>query len=162
MLFILAFFSVIVYLLTKRYNSKIITSIILFLLFGIIAYLIPISQSNKLLLDRIIANLASAMIFLYLLNLDLKRLLKNTVGCSCTLGAKRYWLIVFVGFIASFVTQVLAYIIFPSYVLVASPLFALVLGVVASFTPLRKLYGSEDVATVMLYLLAGAIGLRIF
>jgi len=161
-LFILAFFSVVVYLATRKLHSKIVTGSLIFLLFGAFGHFIPLSESNELLLDRIIFNLAPAILFLYLLDIDLKRLLKNGIGCSCEMGAKRYWLIVLSALAVSFIAQIAAYALFAQYLFLAALAVAALLGVFASFTPLGRLCGTEDVATTMLYLLLAAVGMRIF
>lgn len=161
-LFILAFFSVIVYLATRKLRSKIVTGSLIFLLFGAFGHFIPLSESNELLLDRIIFNLAPATLFLYLLDVDLKRLLKNGIGCSCEMGAKRYWLIVLLALAASFTAQTASYALFPQHAFLLTLAVASLLGIAASFTPLGRLCGTEDVATTMLYLLLAAVGMRIF
>lgn len=159
-LFILAFFSVVVYLATKKLRSKIVTGSLIFLLFAAFGHFIPLSESNLLLLDRIIFNLAPATLFLYLLDVDLQRLLKNGIGCSCEIGAKRYWLIVLSALAASFTAQITAYVLSPQYPFLVALAVAALLGVFASFTPLGRLCGTEDVATTMFYLLLAAVGMR--
>ena len=161
-LFILAFFSVIVYLVTKKFHSKIITGGVIFLLFAVFGHFVPLSASNEVLLDRAIRNLAPAALFLFLLDVDLKRLLKDGIGCSCDMGAKRYWLIVLLAFAASFTAQLGAYALFPAYLLPAASALAIILGLLGSLTPLGRLCGTEDVATTMLYLFLAAAGMRIF
>ncbi len=161
-LFILAFFSVIMYIVTKKFHSKIVTGGIIFLLFSVLGYAIPLSESNAILLDRIISNLAPAVLFLFLLDIDPKRLLKHGIGCSCKMGAKRYWFILLSAFGASFLAQVLAYRFLPLHPLRGALLFAAAMGISASLSPMRKLCGTEDVATTMFYLLLAAVGMRIF
>ena len=161
-LFIVAFFSVAIYLITRKHNSKILTGALIFTLFALFGYFIPLSESNELLLDRIIRNLLPATLFLFLLPFEWKRVFKSGIGCSCTMGAKHYWLIVLLAFATSFVAQLLAYTFLPSFVLPGASLFALLLGIIASFSPLRNLCGSEDIATTMLYLLLAAAAMRIF
>jgi len=80
------------------------------------------------------------------------------VGCACSMGAKRYWLLIALALFVSFVSQVAAeYVTFlnktTTIVLIAS-----LLGVSASFTKLRFLNGASEVATTMLYLLVALIG----
>ncbi len=161
-IFILAFFSVIVYLATKKLSSKIATAGAIFLFFAALGYFIPLSESNELLLERVILNLAPATLFLFMLDVDLKRFLKNGIGCSCKMGAKRYWLIVLFALLASFVAQIAAFTLFPSYPLLGASVFGTILGLLASFSPLRSWCGTEDVATTMLYLLLSAVAMRIF
>ena len=161
-LFILAFFSVVVYLATRKLRSKTVTGSLIFLFFAAFGHFIPLSESNLLLLERVIFNLAPATLFLYLLDVDIKRLLKNGIGCSCEMGAKRYWLIVLSALAASFTAQIAGYALFPQHPFLAALAVAALLGVFASFTQLGRLCGTEDVATTMLYLLLAAVGMRTF
>ena len=161
-LFIVAFFSVVIYLITKKYNSKLLTGGVIFALFAVFGHFVPLSESNIVLLDRLICNLTPATLFLFLLSLDWKRLVKNDIGCSCAMGAKRYWQIVLLAFVASFIAQLFAYVFLPSSILLGATFFTLPLGLLTSLTPLRNLCGSEDVATTMLYLLLATTALRIF
>ena len=161
-LFILAFFSVVIYLVTKSFHSKIITGAATFLLFAAFGHFIPLSESNELLLIRVINNITPATLFLFFLDLDIKRLLKNGIGCSCKMGAKRYWQIVLLALAVSFASQFLAYIFEPTYPLLGASIAAALLGLLASLTPLRTWCGTEDIATTMLYLLLAAVGMRIF
>ena len=162
LLFIVAFFSVVIYLITKKYNSKLLTGGLIFSLFALFGYSIPLSESNELLLEHLILNLTPATLFLFVLDLDWRRLLKNGIGCSCTMGAKRYWLLLILVFIVSFIAQLLAYRFLPAHPLFGASLFGALLGGIASFSPLRKICGSEDIATTMFYLLLGAVAMRIF
>lgn len=80
------------------------------------------------------------------------------IGCACGMGAKRYWLLIALALIVSLVSQVLAdYILFlntnTTIVLLAS-----LFGVAGSFTKLRELNGSSEVATTMLYVIIALIG----
>ena len=161
-LFIVTFFSVTAYLFTRRYGSKTLSATVIFLLFALFGHFIPLSESNEILLDRILNNLTPATLFLYLLDLDPKQLQKSGIGCSCTMGGKRYWLVVLLAFIASLTAQVLSEIFLSTHPLMGASLFAALLGTTASFTPLKRICGTEDVATTMLYLLAASAGLRIF
>ncbi len=159
-LFILAFFSVIVYLVTRKLRSKAVTGGLIFLFFTIFGHFVPLSGSNELLLDRLIFNLAPATLFLYMLDVDLKRLLKNGIGCSCEMGAKRYWLIVSSALAASFIAQIAAYALFVQHPFLAAIAVSALIGALASFSPLGRQCGTEDVATTMLYLLLAAVGMR--
>lgn len=82
----------------------------------------------------------------------------DAIGCACTVGAKRYWLLVMLAIIVSFISQfVTDYAQFlnktTTIVLIAS-----LLGVAGSFTKLKTLNGSSEIATTMLYILIALIG----
>jgi uncharacterized membrane protein len=159
---ILSFLSGFIYFLTKKFNSKIIPALFIFL-GGIIAgKIIPLSASNIELLDKIILNLSPATVFLYSLDFDIKTIFKNSIGCSCKMGAKKYWILVLSAFIASFVSQVAAEFLYEHHTLYISLLLSFIIGYLASFTKLKEVNGSEDIATTMLYLLSAVLGMRIF
>jgi len=124
--------------------------------------LIPLSASNEEFLQLIINNLTPAMFFLYALDLDLQRLLKNDIGCSCKMGAKRYWQIVALAVSISLLTQVATSYFYTKHTFPISTVIAFLLGYIASFTKLKKLNGTEEIATTMLYLLSAVVGLHLF
>ncbi len=82
----------------------------------------------------------------------------DAIGCACTIGAKRYWLLIFFALIVSFISQFISWHveIFNSTTTIV--LMASVFGVLGSFTKLRDVNGSSEVATSMLYLLVALIG----
>ena len=65
-------------------------------------------------------------------------------------------------FIASFVSQVAAEFLYEHHTLYISLLLSFIIGYLASFTKLKEVNGSEDIATTMLYLLSAVLGMRIF
>ncbi len=80
------------------------------------------------------------------------------IGCACNMGAPRYWLLILLALVASIASQVIAQNIeilnnTTTIVLVASTL-----GVIGSFTRLKTLNGSSEVATSMLYIIIALIG----
>jgi len=82
----------------------------------------------------------------------------NAIGCACSMGAKRYWLLIALGLAVSFISQFITeYVTFinktTTIVIVAS-----LLGVGASFTKIRELNGASEVATTMLYIIIALIG----
>ena len=85
----------------------------------------------------------------------------NEIGCACNMGVKRYWLFILLSvFIALFVNliaimdfQILNYT-------TTTVLLATLLGILGSFTRLRDINGSQEVATTMLYVLIALIGSR--
>ena len=80
------------------------------------------------------------------------------IGCACSIGAKPYWLLILLALMVSFIAQFLSeYIVILSgttTVVILASLF----GVLGSFTKLRELNGSSEVATSMLYIIIALIG----
>ncbi len=80
------------------------------------------------------------------------------IGCACSMGAKRYWLLIFLSIAVSLLSQLLAtYVEFlnkTTTIVLLSSLF----GVFGSFTKLRYINGSNEVATTMLYIIIALIG----
>lgn len=82
----------------------------------------------------------------------------DDIACACTLGTKQYLSIILLAVFASFIAQYLSeYIVIlnssTTVVLVAS-----VLGIIGSFTRLKQMNGSSEVAKTMLYILIALIG----
>lgn len=80
------------------------------------------------------------------------------IGCACNMGAKRYWLLVVLALVISFLTQTLS-----EYINIISStttivILATIFGVLASFTKLKELNGSSEVANSMLYMMIALIG----
>ena len=80
------------------------------------------------------------------------------VGCACEMGAKRYWFLIFLALVASFLSQILS-----SYIEILNSTTTIVLlsslfGVLGSFTKLKNINGSNEVATSMLYIIIALIG----
>ena len=82
----------------------------------------------------------------------------SEIGCACAMGAKRYWLLIVVALVASLTAQLLAnyFVIFNKTTSIV--IIATLLVVLGSFTRLRELNGSNEVATTMLYILIALIG----
>ncbi len=84
----------------------------------------------------------------------------DKIGCACSMGAKRYWLLIVLALGASLLSQLLA----TKFVLLNTTtsivLFSTLLGIAGSFTKLRAINGSNEVATTMLYILIALIGSR--
>lgn len=82
----------------------------------------------------------------------------GAIGCACTLGAKRYWLLIvlalFVSFLAQFIGSYIKLINTTTTVVLLASLF----GLLGSFTKLRVINGSSEVATSMLYIIIALIG----
>lgn len=82
----------------------------------------------------------------------------ETIGCACTIGAKRYWLLILLSIVVSFVTQFLALKINLLNSTTTIVIFASLFGILGSFTKLREVGGSNEIATTMLYVLIALIG----
>ena len=82
----------------------------------------------------------------------------SDIGCACTIGAKKYWLLIvlslFVSFISQFIATKLQIISGTTTIVILATIF----GVLGSFTKLRDLNGSSEVASSMLYMLIALIG----
>ncbi|MCW9026308.1 MAG: DUF819 family protein [Thiovulaceae bacterium] len=84
----------------------------------------------------------------------------NTIGCACNIGAKRYWVLIVLSLVVSFFSQVISQnisIINSTTTMVVIATFS---GIIASFTKLKELNGSNEVAMSMLYMLIALIGSR--
>jgi len=84
----------------------------------------------------------------------------NSIGCSCTMGAKQYWLLVIISLIVSFISQFIAQNILLINSTTTMVLVATIFGILASFSKLKELNGSNEVATSMLYMMIALIGSR--
>ncbi len=82
----------------------------------------------------------------------------GNIGCACNMGVKRYWLLILLALIVSFLAQFIA----EGFVLLNKTttivLLASVFGVLGSFTKLKEINGSSEVATTMLYIIIALIG----
>ncbi len=83
----------------------------------------------------------------------------SMIGCACTIGAKRYWLIVLLSIAVAFLVNLLASSGFEilNYT-TTTVILATVLGVAGSLTRLKTINGSSEVSTTMLYMLIALIG----
>ena len=84
----------------------------------------------------------------------------DKIGCACSMGAKRYWLLIALALGASLLSQLLATQFIILNTTTSIVLFSTLLGVLGSFTKLRFINGSNEVATTMLYILIALIGSR--
>jgi len=84
----------------------------------------------------------------------------SEIGCACSMGAKRYWLLIALALVVSLFSQLIA----QKFVLLNTTttivIVASLFGVLGSFTKLREINGSSEVATTMLYILIALIGSR--
>ena len=82
----------------------------------------------------------------------------DSIGCACSMGAKRYWLLIALALIVSFISQLLTQYIEFLNTTTTMVLLATAFGIVGSFTKLRELNGSSEVASSMLYIIIALIG----
>ncbi|WP_457748007.1 DUF819 family protein [Sulfurimonas sp.] len=84
----------------------------------------------------------------------------SDIGCACSIGAKRYWLLIILALFTSLLSQLLAQKFVLLNTTTSIVLFASLFGVLGSFTKLREINGSSEVATTMLYIIIALIGSR--
>jgi len=82
----------------------------------------------------------------------------GVAGCACSMGATRYWLLIALALSVSLFSQVLSQKIgflnqTTSVVIISSAI-----GILGSFTALKNVNGSNQVATTMLYVIIALIG----
>lgn len=85
----------------------------------------------------------------------------DEIGCACNLGVKRYWFLVALSIVIALIVNTIAGMEFKilSYT-TTTVVLATLLGVLGSFTKLKSINGSSEVANSMLYLLIALIGSR--
>lgn len=83
----------------------------------------------------------------------------SEIGCACTIGAKRYWLLILLSIVVAFGVNLVASsgFVVLNYT-TTTVVLATILGVLGSFTNLKTINGSSEVATTMLYMLIALIG----
>jgi len=84
----------------------------------------------------------------------------SEIGCACSMGAKRYWLLIALALFVSLLSQILAQYLTLLNKTTTVVIVASLFGVAASFTRMREINGSNEVATTMLYILIALIGSR--
>lgn len=89
---------------------------------------------------------------------DKSEAILSQIGCACNMGAKRYWLLILLAFVVSLVSQLLAQQVQFLNMTTTIVLLSTVFGVIGSFTKLKEINGSSEVATTMLYILIALIG----
>jgi len=82
----------------------------------------------------------------------------NEIGCACTVGTKRYWLLIALSLGVSLISQLISQYIEFLNTTTTVVLLATIFGIVGSQTKLRSLNGSSEVATSMLYIIIALIG----
>jgi uncharacterized membrane protein len=157
---IVTFLSGIIFFLTRKFHSKVIPSAIIFALSFFVGSIIPLSISNKMLLTTLMHNIAPSVVFLYALDFDIRSFLKNKIGCACKMGTKQYWVVVVIALAVSLATQIGVNYLYEENFIVTLGV-ALFIGFILSFTPLKSLNGTQEIATTMLYLLSAIVGLQL-
>ncbi len=82
----------------------------------------------------------------------------DELGCACSMGAPRYWLLILFALIVSLASQLLAEVFTLLNTTTSMVLFATLFGVLGSFTKLRDVNGSKEVSSTMLYVIIALIG----
>lgn len=87
------------------------------------------------------------------------------IGCACNMGAKRYWLLIVLAVFVSLLVQVITHKLTSiGFEFISSTttmvVLATIFGVLGSFTKLKNLNGSSEVANSMLFMLIALIGSR--
>lgn len=80
------------------------------------------------------------------------------IGCACSMGTKRYWLLIALALFVSLLSQVIAQYVELLNATTTIVLLASFFGIMGSFTRLKELNGSSEVATTMLYIIIALIG----
>ncbi|WP_353661662.1 DUF819 family protein [Hydrogenimonas sp. SS33] len=81
-------------------------------------------------------------------------------GCACTIGPRRYWLLLGAALFVALFSQWLAPHLPGLGITTWSVLIATFLGIAGAYTPLGRLNGSQELAGTMLLLLVALIGSR--
>ena len=82
------------------------------------------------------------------------------LGCACSVGPRRYWLLVALSLLIAWICQWAASYLGGLGTTTWMVLLATLAGLAASFTPLARLGGSSELASTMLLLLVALIGSR--
>ena len=82
----------------------------------------------------------------------------SEIGCACTLGTKRYWLLILLSLFVSLLCQVIATKIEFINATTTMVIMATLFGILGSFSRLKELGGSSEVASSMLFMLIALIG----
>ena len=82
----------------------------------------------------------------------------SEVGCACSMGAKKYWLLIALALSVSLISQMIATKLVILNSTTSMVLLASLFGILGSFTKLKEINGSSEVATTMLYIIIALIG----
>ncbi len=84
----------------------------------------------------------------------------NELGCACTIGPKRYWLLLAISLFIALVAQIIALQLGGLSTTTWMVMLATFAGLIGAYTPLGKVNGSTEIASTMLLLLVALIGSR--
>jgi len=84
----------------------------------------------------------------------------NELGCACTIGPKRYWLLLALSLLISLTAQIIALRLGGLSTTTWMVMIATFAGLVGAYTPVSKVNGSSEIASTMLLLLVSLIGSR--
>lgn len=84
----------------------------------------------------------------------------DELGCACTIGPKRYWLLLGIALLVALLCQTLAQHLGMFSTTTWVVLIATAAGLIGAHSPLKMVNGSGEIASVMLLLLVGLIGSR--
>jgi len=169
---VVAFF----HLLTKRFeNLKVVpVYILIFIFFILLSYFGVFSNSEEILsiYKLTTTNIIPAIFFLLFLKFsftemieyiksDILKIESTKIGCACEIGAKRYWFLLILSLIISFISQILAYKLnFLNHTLAVIAISSS-FGWLASHTILKEINGSKEIAITMFYILVALFGSQI-
>jgi hypothetical protein len=155
----LSFFAALVYFLTsKRWLYGFLVGFVA--IFGLaFGCFVPLLENTRGVIEHTFYNIAPSALFFLFVKFDLKRFFKGNIGCACTIGAKRYWLLVALAFFVSFVSQLLGFLVMSSFLPYSPLIIASVFGILASFTRFGSIGGVEEVAKtfILLFCLLGGV-----
>jgi uncharacterized membrane protein len=80
------------------------------------------------------------------------------IGCACSMGAKRYWLLIALSLGVSLLSQLIASQLAFFNATTTMVALASIFGVLGSFTRLKEVNGSSEVSSTMLYVIIALIG----
>ncbi|MEA3374037.1 MAG: DUF819 family protein [Campylobacterota bacterium] len=84
----------------------------------------------------------------------------SELGCACSIGPKRYWLLLIISLIVALLAQMIALQLDGLSQTTWMVMIATFAGLVGAYTPLGKMNGSTEIASTMLLLLVALIGSR--
>jgi len=176
-LFLLALLVAVVHLLVSRFGAQrgvvsrplllVYLSTLLLANSGLLVW----SEATEKIFWQLEANLIPALIFLTLLCADLRgawnrllsRFSKNkplVMGCACSMGSKRYFMVLALALVVSFVVQIGTVVLVGMHKsMPVAMLLAMMVAMVLRLTPLRMLGGMQEVATTMLYMSVALFGM---
>jgi len=164
-LFVLAFVATSINIIYTKYRLRLfdfIPAIVVVFIVTVLFSFFEVFNFNEEILNiynLTKTNLVPAMIFLFLLEFEsIKQKYFSKIGCACKMGAKKYWFLIALALFISLLSQIIAGFITFLNPTIATILVAILFGIVGSFTKLKELNGSSEVATTMLYMYVALLG----